>query len=94
MRRVLTRQRFQLTFETFDKQNPAQSPALLSPQVLNYLKKIRSQAKAELDRWTPIQEKPPPLVHLLPMFVVHSHSFFFSHLKQFFAFKTSRSFIR
>ena len=37
--------------------------------MLSYLKKIRSQAKGELDRWPPMQDKPPPLVHLLPMFV-------------------------
>jgi hypothetical protein len=39
--------------------------------MLGYLKKIRVQAKAELDRWAPIQEKPPPLIHLLPLFVFY-----------------------
>ncbi|CAF2136630.1 unnamed protein product [Rotaria magnacalcarata] len=67
LRRVLTRKQLQFVFESFDKQNPAQPTILLSPQMLGYLKKIRSQAKSELDRWPPMQEKPPPLIHLLPL---------------------------
>ncbi|CAF3070246.1 unnamed protein product [Rotaria sp. Silwood2] len=67
LRRVLSRKQLQFVFESFDKQNPTQPTILLSPQMLGYLKKIRSQAKAELDRWPPMQEKPPPLIHLLPL---------------------------
>ncbi len=69
LRRVLARKKLQFVFESFDKQNPTQLPILLSPQMLGYLKKIRFQAKAELDRWPPMQDKPPPLIHLLPLFV-------------------------
>ena len=39
----------------------------LSPQIVGYFKKIRSHAKSELDRWPPMQEKPPQLIHLLPL---------------------------
>ncbi|CAF0743272.1 unnamed protein product [Adineta ricciae] len=67
LRRVLSRQKLQFVFESFDKQNPTQSAGLLSPQMLGYLKKIRFQAKNELERWPPMLEKPPPPVHLLPL---------------------------
>ncbi|CAF1395848.1 unnamed protein product [Adineta steineri] len=66
LRRVLSKRQLQFVFESFDKISPTQSAILLSPQMLGYLKKIRFQAKSELDRWPPMQEKPPPLIHLLP----------------------------
>ncbi len=51
--------------------------------MLGYLKKIRFQAKAELDRWPPMQEKPPPLVHLLPLYVFSLSSHVCFHIELF-----------
>jgi len=86
LRRVLARKKLQFVFESFDKQNPTQLPILLSPQMLGYLKKIRFQAKAELDRWPPMQDKPPPLIHLLPLFVFFIF-IFLSYLFLFYSIK-------
>jgi hypothetical protein len=68
-------QPLQFVFDSFDKQNPDQPPMPVSPQLLGYRKKIRCQPKAELERWSPMQETPPTFVHLLPMFVFFSRKF-------------------
>lgn len=78
MRRFFTRRQLAFVFESFDRQNPNQPPVLLPAHILRYLNDVRKKAKTELERWPAMQEKPPPLVHLLPMSV--SFSFLSSSL--------------
>lgn len=67
LRRFFTRRQLAFVFESFDRQNPNQPPVLLPAHILRYLNDVRKKAKTELERWPAMQEKPPPLVHLLPI---------------------------
>ncbi|CAF0859992.1 unnamed protein product [Didymodactylos carnosus] len=62
LKRALARKQLQFIFEQFEKM----PPSILSPNILQYLKKVKIQAKTDLERWPTIPDRHAVYIHLLP----------------------------